>query len=113
MTKLREDQVTMAGEMVARGEPVRRMAAQLGVDESTLRYRVGRASDAPDGRRDRPSALDGWVGELTYAAGGWPGARSAAMPAPAGRFPSRKTSRTPRSVGIAARGDPGAVHGTV
>ena len=37
--------------------PVRRIAAGLGVDESTLRYRLSRAPDTPDGRRDRPSLL--------------------------------------------------------
>src|SRR5581483_10220026 len=38
----------------------RQVAAQLGVDESTLRYRLRRAPDAPDGRRRRATALAGW-----------------------------------------------------
>jgi transposase len=50
----------IAHEMVDRSVSVRQVAAQLGVDESTLRYRLGRSLDAPDGRRDRPTALAGW-----------------------------------------------------
>jgi transposase len=50
----------VAQEMVARGVSVRQVARQLGVAESGLRYRLGRAPDAPDGRIDRVSALDGW-----------------------------------------------------
>jgi transposase len=50
----------VAREMVARAVSVRQAAAQLGVDESTLRYHLGRPVQAADGRRDRASALDGW-----------------------------------------------------
>ncbi|MDB4874063.1 MAG: hypothetical protein JWM41_509 [Gemmatimonadetes bacterium] len=50
----------IAQEMVARRVSVRRVAAQLDVDESTLRYRLGRPLDAPDGRAARPTALAGW-----------------------------------------------------
>jgi transposase len=50
----------IAQEMKRRDVSVRRIAAQLDVDESTLRYRLKRALDAPDGRRDRASALTGW-----------------------------------------------------
>ena len=50
----------IAHEMVDRRVSVRQVAAQLGVDESTLRYRLGRSLDAPDGRRVRPTALAGW-----------------------------------------------------
>lgn len=46
--------------MAARQVPVRRIAAQLGVDESTVRYRLSRPGAAPDGRRDRPSVVAGW-----------------------------------------------------
>jgi len=42
MTKLREEHVTIASEMATREMPVRRVAEQLGVDESTLRYRLAR-----------------------------------------------------------------------
>lgn len=61
MAKLREDHVTIAKEMAARQVPVRQIARQLEVDESTLRYRLRRPADAPDGRRERPSALAGWA----------------------------------------------------
>jgi len=50
----------VAKAMVARGVSQRRLATQLDVDESTLRYHLTRGVDAPDGRRDRPSALAGW-----------------------------------------------------
>ncbi len=60
MARLRRDQVMIAQEMVARDVPVRQVARQLGVDESSLRYRLGRTLDAPDGRQERPSVLDGW-----------------------------------------------------
>jgi transposase len=50
----------IAHEMVDRSVSVRQVAAQLGVDESTLRYRLGRPLDAPDGRSVRPTALAGW-----------------------------------------------------
>ncbi len=39
---------------------IRQVARQLGVAESGLRYRLKRAPDAPDGRQDRVSVLDGW-----------------------------------------------------
>ena len=60
MAKLRRDQVMVAQGMVERGTSVRQVARQLGVAESALRYRLKRAPDAPDGRRDRAAALDGW-----------------------------------------------------
>jgi transposase len=60
MAKLRREQVMIASEMVARAVSVRRVATQLGVDESTLRYRLRRPADAPDGRRERTTALAGW-----------------------------------------------------
>ena len=50
----------IAHEMVDRAVSVRQVAAQLGVDESTLRYRLGRPLDAPDGRAARATALTGW-----------------------------------------------------
>lgn len=50
----------VAREMVARDVSIRQAAAQLRVDESTLRYHLGRPVDAVDGRRARTSALDGW-----------------------------------------------------
>lgn len=50
----------IAHEMVDRAVSVRQIAAQLGVDESTLRYRLGRPLDARDGRTVRPTAMAGW-----------------------------------------------------
>lgn len=50
----------VAQEMVERGASIRQVARQLGVAESGLRYRRNRAPDAPDGRQDRASVLDGW-----------------------------------------------------
>jgi len=43
----------LAQEMVDRAVSVRQVATQLGVDESTLRYRLRRPLDAPDGRSER------------------------------------------------------------
>lgn len=60
MAKLGRAQVMIAREMVGRSVSVRQVAAQLGVDESTLRYRLGRPNDAPDGRCVRPTAMAGW-----------------------------------------------------
>lgn len=60
MATLRRDQVMVAHEMVERGASIRQVARQLGVAESGLRYRLKRAPDAPDGRQDRASVLDGW-----------------------------------------------------
>jgi hypothetical protein len=50
MAKLRRDQIMIAKEMVAREVSIRTAAGQLGVDESTLRDRLWRAPEAPDGR---------------------------------------------------------------
>lgn len=65
MAKLRREHIMIAREMMARDTSQRAAAAHLGVDESTLRYRLSRAADAPDGRRVRPSALDGWEDAVT------------------------------------------------
>ena len=58
MARLQWEHLMVAKAMLARDVPVRQVARQLGVDESSLRYRFARADDAPDGRRDRPSVLD-------------------------------------------------------
>lgn len=60
MAKLGRAHVMIAREMVHRAVSVRQVARQLGVDESTLRYRLGRAPDASDGRATRATALAGW-----------------------------------------------------
>jgi len=51
--------------MIARDVSIRQTAAQLGVDESTLRYHLKRPSDAADGRRARATALEGWEEVVT------------------------------------------------
>lgn len=60
MARLRQEHLMVAREMVGRDVPVRQVARDLGVDESTLRYHLARPEDAPDGRRERASVLDGW-----------------------------------------------------
>ena len=60
MARLRRDEIVVAQQMVERRVPVRQVARQLGVDESSLRYRLARSLEAPDGRQERPSVLDGW-----------------------------------------------------
>lgn len=55
----------VAREMIARDVSIRQTAAQLGVDESTLRYHLQRPSEAPDGRRERASVMDGWADRVT------------------------------------------------
>ena len=60
MAKLGRTHVMIAQEMIDRSVSVRQVARQLGVDESTLRYRLGRSLDAPDGRAQRARALAGW-----------------------------------------------------
>jgi DNA-binding Lrp family transcriptional regulator len=53
MAKLRREHVMIAREMIARDVSIREVAGKLGVDESTLRYRLDRPLDAKDGRRRR------------------------------------------------------------
>jgi len=60
MARLRKDELMVARQMIERQVPVRQVARQLGVDESSLRYRLRRPAEAPDGRQERPSVLDGW-----------------------------------------------------
>ena len=54
----------IAREMVERDVPVRQVARDLGVDESTLRYHLGRSLTATNRRKARASALDGWHGPI-------------------------------------------------
>lgn len=58
MTKLREEDLVCAQVLTAQcGHSVRSAAQQLGVAESTLRYRLKRrAEGAEDGRRRKPEA---------------------------------------------------------
>ncbi len=60
MARLRTEHLMVMRDMVERDVPVRQVARDLGVDESTVRYHLARRASAPDGRRDRPSLLDGW-----------------------------------------------------
>lgn len=61
MTKVRRDLVMLIAEMIPRRVAIRQAATQLGVTEGALRSRLKRlAVDAPDGRQDRPSVLDGY-----------------------------------------------------
>jgi transposase len=65
MARLRQEHLMVAREMVGRDIPVRQVARDLGVDESTLRYHLARPEDAPDGRRERASVLDGWEARIS------------------------------------------------
>jgi transposase len=65
MARLRQEHLMVAREMVDRDVPVRQVARDLGVDESTVRYHLARPEDAPDGRRERASVLDGWTERIT------------------------------------------------
>jgi predicted transcriptional regulator len=65
MAKLGRAQVMVAQEMMDRGVAVRQVARQLGVTEGALRYRLQRPAAAPDGRRERTTALDGWDDRVT------------------------------------------------
>lgn len=59
MAKLKERDIVCADVLQQRGESVRAIARRLSVDESTLRYRLGRARrSAADGRTDKPEACD-------------------------------------------------------
>lgn len=65
MARLRREHLMVAQEMVARDVPVRQVARDLGVDESTVRYHLAKSAEAPDGRRDRPSVLGAWHDRVT------------------------------------------------
>jgi hypothetical protein len=75
MAKLRREHVMIAREMIARNASIRDVAGKLDVDESTLRYRLKRPLDAPDGRRDRGTARSGdgaiggrpWMGGMLWS----------------------------------------------
>ncbi len=59
--KLSKEQVMVAKGMKERGTSVRKLARQLGVAESTLRYRLERIEEgAVDGRARQMTALDGY-----------------------------------------------------
>jgi len=59
--KLTKEQVMVARAMKDRGTSVRQLAAQLGVTEGALRYRLKKPeAPEPDGRAEQPTALDGY-----------------------------------------------------
>jgi transposase-like protein len=59
MAKLKERDIVCADVLRQRGESVRSIARKLSVDESTLRYRLGRIRrSAQDGRADKAEACD-------------------------------------------------------
>lgn len=63
--KLSKEQVTVAKGMKERGTSVRQLAKQLGVTEGALRYRIGKVGEeAPDGRANQPTALEGYEGAV-------------------------------------------------
>jgi len=59
--KLSKEQVMVANGMKEHGTSVRQLAGQLGVTESTLRYRLVRLEEPErvDGRAEQPTALEG------------------------------------------------------
>lgn len=62
MAKLGKEQVKVAKGMVGRAS-IRQIARQLGVTEGALRYRLRREAD--DGRRKKPSLVDGYEEAIT------------------------------------------------
>ena len=77
MGKLRPEGVVCAQVLQERGRSVRSIAAELGVDESTVRYRLQRVrSGAPDGRRGKSEAcathkaiIERWIDQQSMTAG--------------------------------------------
>ncbi len=65
MTKLRERDLVVMDVLRERGWSTRATARELGVDESTLRYRIKRREGkAEDGRRRQPEACTPWGGVI-------------------------------------------------
>ena len=62
MSKLKEQELMCAEVLREKGQSVRAVAAQLGVDESTIRYHLSRrASGQEDGRRFQEEACEPWA----------------------------------------------------
>ena len=82
--KLSKEQVMVARGMKERGTSVRQLAGQLGVTESTLRYRLVRLEgpERVDGRAEQPTALEG-LEEVVEAIQSRPGGRATHGPGPA------------------------------
>lgn len=65
MAKLNDDEVRCAMLLESKGQPVRAIARQLGVAESTLRCRLQRVrSSVPDGRSGQPSVCEAFGGTI-------------------------------------------------
>lgn len=66
MAKLRTEQIMVGAAMVKRGLPVRQRAAQLGVTEGAVRYRLKQVAAPPgeDGRKGKKTLLDGREGAV-------------------------------------------------
>jgi transposase-like protein len=62
VSKLGKEQVMAAQAMVVRGTSVRRVAAQMGVTEGALRYRLKKRAqrEQPDGRSKKATSVDGY-----------------------------------------------------
>lgn len=73
--KLSKEQVMVVRGLKERGTSVRQLAGQLGVTESTLRYRLVSLEEPErvDGRAEQPTALEGLeeVVEVIRARGSW------------------------------------------
>ena len=68
MAKLGERDLVCAEVLVGKGKSIRSVARDLGVDESTLRYRLQRrAAGVADGRKGKPEACD----EVAHVIEGW------------------------------------------
>lgn len=80
MAKVKREEVIWTMVSVEHGKSVRGCARELGVSESTLRYRLARGrSGAEDGRKAQPSSCDGyaaliqqWIEQQQGEAGGGP-----------------------------------------
>jgi len=66
MANLTTEQIMVGAQMVERGLPMRQLAAQLGVTEGAVRYRLKRVAEAPreDGRKGKKTSLDGHEGAV-------------------------------------------------
>ena len=69
MTRLRREDVMASKVFQEAGRSVRSMAGDLGCDESSLRYRLGRLrSGKEDGRRRQPEACAPWAEQIAACA---------------------------------------------
>lgn len=61
MARLTAEQIMVGAQMVERGLSMRELARQLGVSEGAVRYRLRQVREGPgeDGRRGKPTRLDG------------------------------------------------------